>query len=291
MMRTRQSGFTLVELLVVVVIAAVIMGAVVQSLVLQERTYRATGEQVRGQDGLRIALGVLESELREAATDVGTHGEALGGSDVVVAGRDSVVFRAQRNLGFVCQAPTSNQVHIWAINPLDSFVEEFIYLVFRDGNPATAADDRWIAARADVYPGATVACPGKPGTPESHTRLTLQHLNGSDFADGVLAGVLQGAPVRSVQNVTYGLYEMGDEWALRRRAQGDTLQTIVRGLAPRGEGFVFTYMDANGNTLTGDPLGDPTQVAAIRITARTAPHPGSGAFATELTTNIFLRNN
>jgi prepilin-type N-terminal cleavage/methylation domain-containing protein len=294
MMRTRQSGFTLVELLVVVVIAAIIMGAVVQSLVLQERTYRATGVQVRGQDGLRIALGVLESELREAATDVATHGVSLGGSDVVLAGRDSVVFRAQRNLGFVCQVNNSNDkhVHIWAINPADSFVGESIYLVFRDGNPATAADDRWIAARAtSINPGATVACPGKPGTPESHTRLTLKHVNGTDFNDAVLADVLPGAPVRSMQNVTYGLYEMGDDWALRRRAQGDTLQTIVRGLAPRGEGLVFTYMDAAGNTLTGDPLGDPTQVAAIRITARTAPHPGSGASAAELTTNIFLRNN
>jgi hypothetical protein len=269
------------------------MGAVVQSLVLQERTYRATGVQVRGQDGLRIALGVLEAELRDAASNVGTHGAALGGSDVVVAGRDSVVFRAQRNLGFVCQvAPNDKHVHIWAINPLDSFVGDSIYLVFRDGDPTTAADDRWIAARAtNIDPGATVACPGKPGTPESHTRLALQHLDGGTIDVAVLDYVLAGAPVRSVQNVTYGLYELGEGWALRRRAQGDTLQTIVRGLAPRGEGLVFTYMDANGNTLTGDPLGDPTQVAAIRITARTAPHPGSGASAAELTTNIFLRNN
>jgi prepilin-type N-terminal cleavage/methylation domain-containing protein len=293
MMRTRQSGFTLVELLVVVVIAAVVMGAVVQSLVLQERTYRATGEQVRGQDGLRIALGVLEAELRDAATNVGTHGATLGGSDILVAGRDSVVFRAQRNLGFVCEVHSNvKHVHIWAISPLDSFVGDSLYLVFRDGDPATAADDRWIAARANnIDPVATVACPGKPGTPESHTRLALKHLDGSDIDDGVLAHVLPGAPVRSVQNVTYGLYEMGDDWALRRRAQADTLQTLVRGLAPRGEGLVFTYMDANGNTLTGDPLGDPTQVGAIRITARTAPHPGSGAHAAELTTNIFLRNN
>jgi hypothetical protein len=274
-----------------VVIAAVIMGAVVQSLVLQERTYRATSEKVRGQDGLRIALGVLEAELRDAATDVGTHGVTLGGSDILVAGRDSVVFRAQRNVGFVCQLPSNAIVHIWAINPLDSFVGESLYLVFRDGNPATAADDRWMPARATNVGASTAACPGKPGTPEAHTRLALQHLDGSEINDAVLADVLPGAPVRSMQAVTYGLYEMGDDWALRRRAQADTLQTIVRGLAPRGEGLVFTYMDAAGNTLTGDPLGDPTQVAAIRITARTAPHPGSGAFAAELTTNIFLRNN
>jgi prepilin-type N-terminal cleavage/methylation domain-containing protein len=288
-MNTRQSGFTLIELLVVVVISAIIMGAVVQSLVLQERTYRATGEKVRGQDGLRIALGVLEAELREAATAETTHGTSLGGSDIVVAGRDSVVFRAQRNLGFACGVQSSQKhLHIWA---LDSFVGDSLYLVFRDGDPTTGADDRWMPARATQIEPSSYPCPGKPGTPKAHTSLKLEHLDGSTIADAVLEDVLPGAPVRSLQNVTYGLYELGDDWALRRRAQGDTLQTLVRGLAGRGEGVVFTYLDAAGNTLTGDPLGDPTQVAAIQITARTAPHPGSGASPVELTTNIFLRNN
>jgi prepilin-type N-terminal cleavage/methylation domain-containing protein len=291
-MNTRQSGFTLIELLVVVVIAAIIMGAVVQSLVLQERTYRATGEKVRGQDGLRIALGVLEAELREAATAEGTHGASLGGSDIVVAGRDSVVFRAQRNLGFVCEVQANQKhVHIWAISLTDSFVGDSLYLVFRDGDPTTGADDRWMPARATNIGPSSAACPGKPGTPVAQTSLKLEHLDGSTIADAVLEDVLPGAPVRSLQNVTYGLYELGDDWALRRRAQGDTLQTMVRGLAGRGEGVVFTYLDAAGNTLTGDPLGDPTQVAAIQITARTAPHPGSGASPVELTTNVFLRNN
>jgi prepilin-type N-terminal cleavage/methylation domain-containing protein len=286
-MNTRQSGFTLIELLVVVVISAIIMGAVVQSLVLQERTYRATGEKVRGQDGLRIALGVLEAELREAATAEATHGTRLGGSDIVVAGRDSVVFRAQRNLGFACGVQ-SQHLHIWA---LDSFVGDSLYLVFRDGDPTTGADDRWMPARATQIEPSSYPCPGKPGTPQAHTSLKLEHLDGSTIADAVLEDVLPGAPVRSLQNVTYGLYELGDDWALRRRAQGDTLQTLVRGLAGRGEGVVFTYLDAAGNTLTGDPLSDPTQVAAIQITARTAPHPGSGASPVELTTNVFLRNN
>jgi prepilin-type N-terminal cleavage/methylation domain-containing protein len=288
-MRTRQPGFTVVELLVVVVLAAVIMGAVVQSLVIQERTYRATSTMVRGQDGMRIALGVLEAELRDAATAVGFAG---GGSDILVAGRDSVVFRAHRNLGFVCEVlPSDKRLAVWAISTLDSFAADSLYLIFRDGDPTTGVDDRWIAARATNIQGSTAACPTKPGTPEAHTRLTLQHLDGSTIADGELAGVLPGAPVRSFQNVRYGIYQVGDDWALRRRVESDTLQTIVTGLAERGEGLLFTYMDAAGNTLAGDPLGDPTQVAAIRITARTAPHPGSGASPVELTTNIFLRNN
>jgi prepilin-type N-terminal cleavage/methylation domain-containing protein len=291
-MRTRQPGFTVVELLVVVVLAAVIMGAVVQSLVIQERTYRATSTMVRGQDGLRIALGVLEAELRDAATDVGTHGAALGGSDILVGGRDSVVFRAHRNLGFVCEVlPSTKQVDVWAISTLDSFVADSLYIIFRDGDPATGVDDRWIAARATNIQPSTAACPGKPGTPEAHTRLTLQYLDGGTIADGELDGVRPGAPLRSFQNIRYGIYQVGDDWALRRRVGADTLQTIVTGLAERGEGLLFTYLDAAGNTLTGDPLGDPTQVAAIQITARTAPHPGSGASPVELTTNIFLRNN
>jgi prepilin-type N-terminal cleavage/methylation domain-containing protein len=291
MIRSRRAGFTLVEFLVVAVLAAIILGAVVQALVVQERTYRATGESVRGQDGLRIAIGVLETELREVATQTGPR----DGSDIEVATRDSVIFRAHRKLGFVCdRSPNEKHITTWAVSAEDQFVlnTDVQFLVFRDGlNTATAIDDEWLVVQAqNVQPITSVACPSRPGGGNSHNRLHLSWPGGATIADDDMQGIWPGAPVRSIERITYGLYELDGGWALRRRA-GNVMQTLVSGLAGRGEGLTFTYFDANGNPLNEDPVADPSQVAAISITATTGPPPGTGASPVELTTHIFLRNN
>lgn len=291
-MRTRRAGFTLVEFLVVVVLAAIILGAVVQALVVQERTYRATGESVRGQDGLRIAIGVLESELRDVATQTGPR----DGSDIEFATRDSVVFRAHRKLGFVCaRSPSENHITTWAISDVDRFASgtDLNFLVFREGLiTGTSIDDEWLVVQAQgVQNNTSVACPSRPGGGNSHSRLlNLSWPGGATISSDDLQGILPGAPVRSFELITYGLYELDGGWALRRRA-GNDLQTLVSGLAGPGEGLTFTYFNAAGNPLNEDPVADPTQVAAIGITATTAPPPGTGASPVELATHIFLRNN
>jgi prepilin-type N-terminal cleavage/methylation domain-containing protein len=289
MMRTRRAGFTLVEFLVVAVLAAIILGAVVQALVVQERTYRATGESVRGQDGLRIAIGVLESELREVATQTGPR----DGSDIEVATRDHITFRAHRKLGFVCaRVPSDKHVWTWSVSDVDRFVSTDVhFLIFREGIvTGTSVDDEWLAVQGNVQANNSVACPSRPGGGNSHNQLKLTWPGGATISDDDMQGIWPGAPVRSFERITYGLYELDGGWALRRRT-GDVMQTLVSGLAGPGQGLTFTYFDANGNPLNEDPVADPSQVAAIGIMATTGPPPGTGASPVELTTHLFLRNN
>ncbi len=290
-MNTQREGFTLVELLVVAVLAVLLMGAAYQSLMVQERSSRAAGQMVRGQDALRVALGVLEAELREVVT----HNDATGGTDLLVATRDSVVIRAQRKLGLVCRRhPSDRQLEIISEGENGAFQVDDYVLVFADGDPTTAADDAWFAARVHGTASPSATCDFLPGAPAANQRLNLQRPDGTSLDGTRLNDVLLGAPIRGLERVTYGLYEADDGgWHMGRRRHGtNELERLVDGLAGPGSGLVFTYLDGNGNALA-QPISHAAMqgIVSVRIEAATDPHPGTGAPATELTTHIHLRNN
>jgi prepilin-type N-terminal cleavage/methylation domain-containing protein len=288
---TRRAGFTLVELLIVVMLGAIILGAAVQSLVTQERTHRATGEMIRGQDALRIALGVLETELREVTS---SSAAAAGGSDLLVATPDSLKIRAQRKLAIVCSVhPSDRRIFIWSPSPRDTLVDLDSLVLFADGLPETSTDDVWLPARVSQKQAAAVACPPRPvPSPTSTQRVDLAMLDGTSLSGTYLDRVRPGAPIRVFEEVTYGLYEFDGEWGLgmRRASEPGTVHMIVRGLAGPGAGLILSYLDNTGAVITADPIPTAT-VAGVRITGKTKPRPGSGANAAELTTNVFFRNN
>jgi prepilin-type N-terminal cleavage/methylation domain-containing protein len=299
MMRSHRPGFTLIEVLLVVVLGTIIMGAAVQSLVSQERTHRTTGEMIRGQDALRTALGILEGELRE----VTSMAPALAGvTDLMVATRDSLQVRTQRKIGFVCSVhPSDKRLHVWSPDTRNQFrgppgegLPGDLLVVFADGQPNTSTDDRWYAGQVRTVGSSTATCPFLPTDRQSDPkqRIDLDALGGGDFGEMAASGINPGAPIRSFEQVTYGLFQFGGEWGLglRRAGQTGAPDPLVIGLAGPGEGLVFTYLDQFGNDITADPV--PTQtVAGVRVTAKTLPRPGSGATAVELTTNIYFRNN
>lgn len=289
-MNARQPGFSLVELLVVAVLAAFLMGAAYQLLLTQERSFRATSQIIRGQDALRMSLGVLEAELREVVTQ----GGPSGGADIIAATRDSVVIRAQRKLGFVCAVSANDKfAHTLSLGPGGTFAVGDQLLIFADGDPIIAADDEWVGVRVQGVQSSSTACTVLPGSPVATQRLTLRRPDDSELPPQVLLAVRRGAPVRSLERVTYGIYPDADGWYLgRRRHRDDVLERLVDGLAAPGSGFAFTYLNAAGNALTVPvAAGDIANIAAIRIEARTSPPDRSGAEPAELSTLIHFRNN
>jgi prepilin-type N-terminal cleavage/methylation domain-containing protein len=290
MMRTQRRGFTLIELLIVIVVGGIVLAATVRALSVQERTYRATSELVRGQEGLRVALGVLESELREAAS----MGPTIGAGDILMAARDSIRFRAQRKLGFVCEILASDKtITTWSISDVDRFGDEDnpvdAVLIFRGWDVNEA--DRWVALKPQNEASSTAGCPANPATQLAHNRLqNLQRLDGADVAESVLNGVAPGAPVRGLQEVTYSLHSVNGDWRFGRRNVAGNVEHLAGGFAEEGVGLRLTYFDAFGNTLLGDPV-NAAAVASIQVTATTAPPSGSGAHPVSMTSTIFLRNN
>lgn len=277
MMKTQQSGFSLVELLIVSVLTGIALVGVYQTLLVQEKTYEVASLKVQGQESLRTAVGVLESELREVGS-IG--GAVIGYSDIDIASSDSVRFRAQRKTAFICKLSRNDKwILVW--NMGDPFEADEPLLLFVDGDSIRYTDDRWDTTHvASVTASSDTDCATYwPGMPQQ----TLKLDNAQD-----MTGVQPGSPVRSYEWITYSLYNFGPlGWGLGRRRGGDQRPDYLVGdLAPPGVGLQFDYF-----TPTGVATNDPTAVSRIRITVRTDPQGNSDVQSESLVSNLFLRNN
>lgn len=274
-MRTRQAGFTLVELLIVSVLTAVTLAGIYQTLIVQEKSYEAATLKIHDQESLRTAIGILEAELREVGS-IG--GDSIGGSDIEYAGTDSIMFRAQRKIGFICTLSAGpQQMIVWALG--DTFEGGDALLVFVDGDSLSSADDAWDTMTVtDVQTSTNTTCLAAwPNTP-----LELLTVSGDT------TGVRAGSPVRAYEWVSYSLHNFGPlGYGLARwRAGATDPDYLIGGLAGDGEGLQFQYYTTDGST-----TDDPTQISRVRITIRTDPPGNSGVEPLQLSTNLFLRNN
>jgi len=277
-------GFSLVELLVVAVLAGIVLAAAYQTLVVQERVQRQERAVIRTQESARIAMAVISAELRETSAS---------GGDLVMADRDSIRFRALRRVGLICGFNNSERwadvVALGTDGPHSSgFAAEDSILIFHDGDAARATDDTWGATRVNTNPGSGATCPFWPGAPTS--RLKVDALN---------TAARVGAPIRSFTHVRYRLAPRPNrEYALVRREGNDGVEReLLGGMAPPTDGGLrFRYFDADGNELTATPLNQAARenVALVDIVVRartTRETSGVDTYTDSLVTRIALRGN
>ncbi|MGH7545942.1 MAG: PilW family protein, partial [Gemmatimonadota bacterium] len=96
----RRAGFTLVEMVVVVVLGSVIVLGLYRVLTAQQRAYRHQSQVAALHDALRVGTAVLAADLREAAS---------AGGDLAALGPDSLAVRSPVGFGIVCAVDTLNQ--------------------------------------------------------------------------------------------------------------------------------------------------------------------------------------
>jgi hypothetical protein len=289
-MRRRNAGFTVVELLIVLLVGTIVLGSILQVLAGQSRAARHQGAVVTTQQTTRLGLEVLAAELREIS--------ARGG-DLLVATPDSVRFRALRKLGIACDfapivAPGVDvmSIDVFELGP-EPFLREDSLLVFVDGDSLTARDDIWVATMAENA-SSVIACGALLGSlfPADTEVRRLDVPAGIPRED---VGV--GAPVRSFVRLTYGLYNVAGEWVLGMREGAGAVQPLVGPLAPPAEGgLVFRYFDAGGTELTPVDAATRAQVARISVSLRgKTPGAVSGGqnieYVDSLVTHIHIRGN
>ena len=274
MMKTRRSGFTLAELLVVSVLTAVTLAGVYQTLMVQEKSYEAAGHMIKDQESLRTALGILESELREIGS-IG--GSDIAGTDIDIAADDSIRFRAHRKTAFVCRISRSERwAVVWVLGDLIEAGDPI--MVFVDNDSIQTSDDRWDTTTVtSVQDDSDTGCTGYWNTPLQRIKLDNQDLT----------GVRAGSPIRSYEWVTYSLYDFGPlGWGLGRNQPNSTPRYLVGGLAEPGQGLQFTYYDP-----TGAETNAVDRVARIRVTVKTDPEGNTSVEPTTMTSHLYLRNN
>lgn len=285
--RNRESGFTLVELTIVVVISTIALVAIYQSLITQERTYRYQSAAIDTQGSTRVGLQVLASELREISASAGVNPAVTGGSDLVVATSDSVRIRALRKVGLSCAIDTLlGIVDAWV--PGAPFEVGDTLMMFQEADTVTDSDDTWaLGVRLSGVGVAvnTLLCRAE------WNDYPLQALQGLDPAE--LALMERGGLIRSYNTITYGAYTWDGEWVLgRRNPDGEVVPLVGPLLSPDDGGLVFRYFDENGNTLTPTTEAQRGAVSRIEITVRALSRGGiDGNYVDSLSTNVYLRGN
>lgn len=245
----RTGGYTLVELIVVTVLGALVLGALLQVLVVNQRTYTAQAATISGQQTTRMALDVLFNELREVSPP---------GGDILAMESDSLRVRLMRKFGFVCWTSFVGTPQLLVVPygiGVNTFAVGDSVFVFADNNEDIASDDVWIAANiTDLSNGA--ACPQDGATAQ---RLGFSGQGGLFTADSV--GI--GAPVRSYREYTFGTTTLlGDTYLARREGTGDMVP--VTGPIRARNGIEFAYRDSLGHVTS-----DRDEVRQIEVIVRT----------------------
>ncbi|MFO8174888.1 MAG: prepilin-type N-terminal cleavage/methylation domain-containing protein [Longimicrobiales bacterium] len=240
---TDRRGFTLVELLVVVVLGGFIVLATYQVLIINSRTYAVNNAQIQGQQSLRAGLDVLFGEIREISA---------GQGDILDMGSNSITIRTPRAFGLVCTTDyTASPPALTVLKAGPPILTGDSIFVFADNNIDRASDDVWLTRHVQAS-DTTATCGSDPAQ-------TLRVPDLASTGDTVRAG----APVRAFQVYSYGLYEIdGESYLGRQMSTAGSPDPLVGPLLP-STGVAFRYLDAVGSVTTSN-----TDVAQIEVILR-----------------------
>lgn len=282
--RRPSRGFSLVELLVALVVAGVVLAGVAKALLGAQRFYFAQAQVLEVQQNVRVVAQVLQQEIR---------GLDAGDGDIVAMSDTAITVKAPRVFGVTCAEPDVARGALVVRNSLTSGLRAVdpardSVLVFRDGDPTIASDDRWLRTSLSAT-GVAGCADGAAGS-----RLTL---GGAAGELAQLDGVSPGSPVRAFEVVRYRLYGDGDGiWWLGTQSftgGGWSVTSPIAGpLRPR-DGLTFAFLGAGG-----ERASSPSAVRLVRVVVRgrssapirSAGRP-TGAYQDSAVVSVFLRNS
>lgn len=299
MKRTSRGGFTLVELLMVIVMLSIVLGALFKVIVGQQRFYRGASDTIETQDNVRQAVDILATDLRGISPSNGDIFGPLSATSIefmepVGASVVCVIDPASGRKNFTVpplQLAANNGLTSWGSTPK----RNDIVLVYNTGKTQATVDDTWESHVLDgIASGGTC-----PNSTELTTTTAEQTLGWTFQLNTALAGgdsVAQGAAVRIVRRVRYQLYQASDgQWYLGYQecpnGTCDTIQPVSGPYLPPSttgpSGLALTYFDN-----TGLPTVIPSAVARIDVVTRAQPASSitGGQHVDSLRASIALRN-
>jgi len=265
-----RGGFTLVELIVVVLLGIVILAGLFRVLISTQQVYTTQNARMMSQQSVRAGMAVLFGELREVSP---------AGGDIVLMEANRLTVRAMRTTGVACDVDASGTPQLTVTQIGRWFQDQDSVFVFAENNPNSVADDQWLAARISTV-DTTAMCDTRPAQ-----ILSLPAMGAAFTANQVQ----EGAPVRSFQHITYEMVQLDGTWYLAQRRPGSSPEPLVGPLlAPQTGAPLFRYLNWGGN-----PTAVPAQVRQVEVTLRSDSRvrgPDGDFIRDSLSTRIQTRN-
>ncbi len=300
-MRSRR-GFSLVELLVVMLLLVVVSGTALHLLVGTQRISRAQADRTDLQATLRSGMLVVPAELRMIGYDSVVRPTVQGGvayaagaviPDILGMGPDSIVIRAVRAVGIVCDVGTDRVVvdttRYYSAYRVPTAGRDSLLLYF-EIDPSTAQDDAWFSRPiTSVLSGACSPAYG------SRAGLTLGTAELGHTGVNPPDSLVAGAPFRTFEVVSYKLTESGGRhWLSAKSVSGHEAgyQPILGPLTAGG--FRLDYFDSTGSGVATAPRDVRiVQVTLIGESDRAVTGTGYGSqtqVVDSVVTRVALRN-
>jgi len=298
---SRRRGFTLTEMLFVLVLFGLVAGATMRIIVRQQRFYASTTDLIALRNTLRDIGAALPSDLR---------GVSMTGNDIYAMSDSSITFRLSTGISVICSIgatrltavipPTNlssnSGISTWITAPTTGDTA----FVYNEGATSALSDDGW--QQVPITAALTIgSCPTASGytttTTEANNSLTVT------FGTALVAGVVPGSVIRFYRTAKYQLYQPAGSsaWYLGySECPGGTCSAmqpvagpyLAYSATPANTGLRFVYRDS-----TGAVTATPSQVARIDVIAKAQTEnpihmPGrpDGYYSDSLVVTVALRN-
>jgi prepilin-type N-terminal cleavage/methylation domain-containing protein len=268
-------GFTLAEIMVVLMILGFVGGAVFRVLVKQQQAYKDSSRQADMQREIRLTSSYLPSEIRALSS---------AGGDVMEMDEDEFEFLANIGSGVVCDKVSNTHVILPPLNTAgitltnwysQPVVGDSVFL-YDDSVSSGAEDDVWERrAVSQVQPNAS-DCAGAPFTDPALDAGKDRWRVG--IAGNVPDSVRKGSVVRFARPVRYRIFQApSNKWYLGYQqyragswsaieAVGGPFRAFQSGDG-NPSGLQFRYFDSLGVRL--DDSDDPSRLSRIDVYLRT----------------------
>ena len=272
MIRRARAGFTVIEIVAVIGLAAIVGSLITTTFSNQQRWYRVTSESLDVRRSVRDAAVILAEEIRSASARDTIRLMADSALELF-SGLGASVACGSVNGSDVALAPTNATTFgfsSWLFVPDTGDLA----LIYRSAIGARGAWERYRIRGVYTRSSASVcsASSGLAGAGSSMSSYVLTLFPGP-------SPVSSGAPIRFIRRGRYSLYKSSDgKWYLGYRRCNAVGVSVCGSIQPLSgyyrpyssdtarTGILFRYLDASGTQL---PAGsDPLRVARIEVSAR-----------------------
>ena len=283
-------GFTLVEVIIVLVIFGIVGGVITRVILRQQRFYQGVNQIMTNRSQLRQAISVLPVDLRSLSSI---------GDDVLAVSDSGIEIQMHVASGIMCQRNGGDEITLPPLTlangqTLTSFTQRpafgDVMYVYNDSSAVGNGDDRWQMFEVLDVLNSTTRCLGPSfvnvALDAGKTRTVLR-VSSTEPNDPVTFGPISqyitvGAPVRIVRRARYALFQDTDSKWYLGFAEWDKATNSYNALAAvsgpyepyvsgagAASGLGFRYYDNSGTEIaSGAAQADRRRIARIDLVAR-----------------------